>query len=612
MTGVAVLMTAFVLMLTSSSVIDGKYVEGVVDTSKDMEFLERFVFEPNELGQLWYEYKYPAEDCCYQVLFFNDAESQWPYVRANQDKLTCVEKLEQIPSNYNAVTTLSTHNCKNKTEDGRQMLVCTGTRHFVAPRARWWFINIANCNGISPRQGIYMQYKLNMTNGDRPIDKHFSADERFTLQTSIAFAILYFLMALTGVYYRFQLAKQRLLHSTYQLFFASVCMQLIALIFIIIALACFAGDGIEMPGLKTTGHIVSSLGDVLFVLMLMLVGKGYTITRGRLSTSGSIKLAIFTCLYAGTFIFLYVYAQSNFDPRDVMFIYDSPAAMALIVLRCIGVVWLYYCVFFTIKHFASKFKFYVPFMLFFAVWFVAEPVMIGVANEFIPTHKRAKIVNGIYWSAVFLGHMIFLVLTRPDRTNEYFPYHIKTNQIGAMLMTDSNEADFTNPYIGEPLTRSLTNIFVTTPPPKVDIPPPYTISGLRAPRVNNFIQTTLRAVSHSPPSSSPCDSLYQQTQAASAGPNLSVFCVERELSPGPLKKVNNNQPPSAPPQTASPPKGERAPGRKASFHLTARKSSSQVVPGTPPSQDQWMDKRRITDQEQFVEIPLNDLTVTDF
>ena len=34
MTCVAVLMTAFVLMLTSSSVIDGKYVEGVVDTSK--------------------------------------------------------------------------------------------------------------------------------------------------------------------------------------------------------------------------------------------------------------------------------------------------------------------------------------------------------------------------------------------------------------------------------------------------------------------------------------------------------------------------------------------------------------------------------------------------
>ena len=27
------------------------------------------------------------------------------------------------------------------------------------------------------------------------------------------------------------------------------------------------------------GYVVSSFGDVIFVLMLMLVGKGYTITR---------------------------------------------------------------------------------------------------------------------------------------------------------------------------------------------------------------------------------------------------------------------------------------------------------------------------------------------
>lgn len=53
-----------------------------------------------------------------------------------------------------------------------------------------------------------------------------------------------------------QLAKKRLLHSTYQLFFASVCMQLAALMLIIIALSCFAADGIEMPGLKMTGKSV--------------------------------------------------------------------------------------------------------------------------------------------------------------------------------------------------------------------------------------------------------------------------------------------------------------------------------------------------------------------
>ena len=60
------------------------------------------------------------------------------------------------------------------------------------------------------------------------------------------------------------------------------------------------------------------------------------IFRGRISTTGSVKLAVFISIYALTFVFLYVYAQSAFDPRDVMFIYDSPAAMGLIGLRCVG------------------------------------------------------------------------------------------------------------------------------------------------------------------------------------------------------------------------------------------------------------------------------------
>ena len=41
--------------------------------------------------------------------------------------------------------------------------------------------------------------------------------------------------------------------------------------------------------------------------MLILMGKGYTITRGRLSTSGSIKIAVFMTLYVMTYIVLFIY-----------------------------------------------------------------------------------------------------------------------------------------------------------------------------------------------------------------------------------------------------------------------------------------------------------------
>lgn len=43
----------------------------------------------------------------------------------------------------------------------------------------------------------------------------------------------------------------------------------------------FENVGVEMilSVFVFSGHMLSSFGDVLFVLMLMLVGKGYTITR---------------------------------------------------------------------------------------------------------------------------------------------------------------------------------------------------------------------------------------------------------------------------------------------------------------------------------------------
>ena len=54
--------------------------------------------------------------------------------------------------------------------------------------------------------------------------------------------------------------------------------------------------------------------------------------------------------------------------------------------------WLYYNVFFTIKKYRQKMKFYVIFLLFFVAWFAAEPIMIGVANQFIPKYTRSVIL----------------------------------------------------------------------------------------------------------------------------------------------------------------------------------------------------------------------------
>lgn len=55
------------------------------------------------------------------------------------------------------------------------------------------------------------------------------------------------------------------------------------------------------------GRVVEVISILSFILMLLLMAKGFTITRGRISTCGSIKLTLFMSLYAITYAILIIY-----------------------------------------------------------------------------------------------------------------------------------------------------------------------------------------------------------------------------------------------------------------------------------------------------------------
>ncbi|XP_033118942.1 transmembrane protein 145-like [Anneissia japonica] len=121
-----------------------------------------------------------------------------------------------------------------------------------------------------------------------------------------------------------------------------------------------------------------------------------------------------------------------YDPRDVVNKYDSFAGLGIIVLHFIGLAWMYYACFFTIKHYRGKAVFYIPFISIFTLWFLASPIIIWMSNNFLAKWERAKIVNGFEMTVMFYGHVVFLLLTRPDANNQYFPFHLKVNMVGIM------------------------------------------------------------------------------------------------------------------------------------------------------------------------------------
>ena len=76
-------------------------------------------------------------------------------------------------------------------------------------------------------------------------------------------------------------------------------------------------DGLGLRVTHLTGRILEAAADLMFVLLLILIAKGYTVTRARLPQASSIKLAVFVCAYCVIYTTLFIYERIHFDPGQV-------------------------------------------------------------------------------------------------------------------------------------------------------------------------------------------------------------------------------------------------------------------------------------------------------
>jgi len=194
----------------------------------------------------------------------------------------------------------------------------------------------------------------------------------------------------------------------------------------------YALDGIGLNSTKLNGKVLEAAAEFMFVLLLILIAKGYTVTRARLPQASAMKLTVFACSYAVTYVSLFTYETLHFDRGQVLYIYESMAGYGLIILRSVGWCMFIYSTFFTLKHYPEKGGFYYPYFSYYTLWFVAGPCIILIANHIIADWVREKVVISVEHFVIFSGHIVFLMLTRPSAHNKNFPYHVRTTQIGIM------------------------------------------------------------------------------------------------------------------------------------------------------------------------------------
>ncbi|XP_036921415.1 transmembrane protein 145 isoform X2 [Sturnira hondurensis] len=406
-----------------------KYVRGNLSSKEDWVFLTRFCFL-SDYGRLDFRFRYPEAKCCQNILLYFDDPSQWPAVYKATDK-DCLAKESVIRPENNQVINLTTQyawsGCQVVSEEGTRYLSCSSGRSFRSVRERWWYIALSKCGG----DGLQLEYEMVLTNGKSFWTRHFSADEFGILETDMTFLLIFILIFILSCYFGYLLKGRQLLHTTYKMFMAAAGVEVLSLLFFCIYWGQYATDGIGHESLKILAKLLFSSSFLIFLLMLILLGKGFTVTRGRISHSGSVKLSVYMTLYTLTHVVLLIYEAKFFDPGQVLYTYESPAGYGLIGLQVAAYVWFCYAVLVSLRHFPEKQPFYVPFFAAYTLWFFAVPVMALIANFGIPKWAREKIVNGIQLGIHLYAHGVFLIMTRPSAANKNFPYHVRTSQIAS-------------------------------------------------------------------------------------------------------------------------------------------------------------------------------------
>ncbi|CAH4036308.1 unnamed protein product [Pieris brassicae] len=367
-------------------------------------------------------------------------------------------------------------------ETERMIVSCHNSRRFRSARERWWFIAISNCD--SPK-GLDVKYKFLMTNGPEGDfwHRHFSADEFYVLPILLSYTFAYIIVMVAVVMCSVELRSRHLLHSTYKLFLISIVVQHCGVMLQTLANIRYASNGVGAPNSKIIGQFLCGISEATFLLLLILLAKGYTVTRGRLKVGFTVKLTVFMCLYVLTYVVIFIYQARAFDPGEVLYLYESLAGYALIVLRISGWCAFAYATYFTARKYPEKNMFYCPFFICATLWFYAGPLFILTANSYIDKWVRESVVTAVLLFITFCGHVMFLLLTLPVFANKNFPYHVRTTQIGVMEVTSNPALDGfgTNVYHPEtaagqtviiPLTRrteeligNIYNQYIATAPP---------------------------------------------------------------------------------------------------------------------------------------------------
>jgi len=302
--------------------------------------------------------------------------------------------------------------------------------------AAWCIMMLANCEQdarcpleFACQGPLSANVKLSMVNGNL-YNAQVSMENRGLVWCTIAFFVLQFWLTAGGILTRRDLMKIGKFHPVLRLLLLAIITHFVGLLCTLFYWLFMIARTTSSYNLLAAGIYLTAISNYFIIILLILLGKGLSIVRQSISSTGVLKVVAFATGLLVCIIFAEAFAVWGSDTSSGMYMYSSSSGILLLCIRCIfAFSWFIFTGITQMKTFEVKKRFYRKFLAFFGFWLVAPfPLVLITVFGLEPINQTVFV---FIWEQIltFAAQFALLLMFSPRlaKINSKFPFHAYSN-----------------------------------------------------------------------------------------------------------------------------------------------------------------------------------------
>ncbi|XP_018496678.1 integral membrane protein GPR180 [Galendromus occidentalis] len=292
---------------------------------------------------------------------------------------------------------------------------------------RFWYVTLVscfrdpkNCTWHNSNEDAFtIDYDIHLVNGhpheSTAFDDEFSFEEQGSLQRTCIFFFLYLILLGMQCHLHFR-DDQR--HPLTRILFTAILLQFVSHLATLIQSILFASNGQGLPGLKAFGEVAYIFAQSFFIVLILVISRGYAITRSEIA--GKRVLVFLWITYLIAHLVLYVWVNTEIDPIKEIDEYETYPGCLVLGFRMALMLFMLRELRSTmhLENNTRKLRFYLHLAAGLLCWFIYLPILAIVASQVSSLWKQ-NLIHGIMACADFLAYAVVTHVLWPAESHDY-------------------------------------------------------------------------------------------------------------------------------------------------------------------------------------------------